>query len=245
MLSANPARHRKMIFLFLLVAIVFVPVLHAQIDTGRVQGTVKDVTGAVIAGTTVLLTNNATAIVQTATSGPSGSYVFEAVKPGTYTILAQSTGFQKYTALNVIAHVQQSLTIDITLTAGAQSAEVTVTSAAPLLQAEDASVGQTITGQQVNDLPLSGRNWVSLAQLSAGVTTTAGGTTGSALFVTNGVNFWQNDIRLDGIDDNEEAYGGTQFGTNAAFTPPPDAIEEFKLQTGISAQSSATRPDRC
>ena len=232
-------------FLLVLIVVVFVPVLPAQIDTGRVEGTVKDTAGAVIAGTTVLLTNNATSIVQTATSGPSGSYVFEAVKPGTYTILAQSTGFQKYTALNVIAHVQQSLTIDITLTAGAQNAEVTVTSAAPLLQAEDASVGQTITGQQVNDLPLSGRNWVSLAQLSAGVTTTAGGTTGSALFVTNGVNFWQNDIRLDGIDDNEEAYGGTQFGTNAAFTPPPDAIEEFKLQTGDFSAEFGHSTDRC
>ncbi len=218
--------------LFALLTATLISPLYAQIDTGRVEGTVKDSTGAVIVGTKISLINNATNVVQTAVSAASGTYIFEAVKPGTYTVVAESPGFDKFTALNVIAHVQQNLDVEIALTPGTQSTELTVTAAAPLLQASDASLGQTITGGEVNDLPLAGRNWVSLAQLSAGVTTTAGGTTGSALFVTNGVNFWQNDIRLDGIDDNEEAYGGTQFGTNAAFTPPPDAIEEFKLQTG-------------
>lgn len=226
------AQRRKLSVLASLLALSLTPGLLAQIDTGRVEGTVKDQTGAVVPGTKISLKNNDTGVLQTATSAQSGTYLFEAVKPGTYTIVAESPGFQKYTALNVIAHVQQNLDADVTLTPGAVTTDVTVTSAAPLLQAEDASLGQTITGQEVNDLPLAGRNWVSLAQLSAGVTTTAGGTTGSALFVTNGVNFWQNDIRLDGIDNNEEVYGGTQFGTNAAFTPPPDAIQEFKLQTG-------------
>ena len=219
--------------LFVLILTLFaLSSLHAQIDAGRIEGTVKDATGAVVPGTTVSITDTSTNVSQTVKASSAGTYTFEAVKPGTYTITALSPGFNKFIALNVIAHVQQTLDIEIALTAGAQSTDVTVTAAAPLLQASDASLGQTVTGQEVNDLPLSGRNWVSLAQLSAGVTTTAGGTTGSALFVTNGINFWQNDIRLDGIDDNEEAYGGTQFATNAAFTPPPDAIQEFKLQTG-------------
>ncbi len=211
---------------------VLCPVMWSQIDTGRVEGTVTDSSGAVVPASKISLKNNDTAIVQSATSSSSGAYIFQAVKPGTYTLIVESPGFNRYSATNVIAHVQQNLTLDVTLMPGQVATDVTVTSAAPLLQAQDASLGQTITGQEVNDLPLAQRNWVSLAQLSAGVTTTANGTTGSALFVTNGVNFWQNDIRLDGIDDNEEAYGGTQFGTNAAFTPPPDAIEEFKLQTG-------------
>ncbi len=219
-----------------LVVLLLVLALHlnltAQIDTGRVEGTVRDASGAVVPGARVALKNVDTGIVQNVTSAQSGTYLFEAVKPGTYTLTVESPGFERYSALNIVAHVQQNLTQDVALTPGAVTTDVTVTSAAPLLQAEDASLGQTITGQEVNDLPLAGRNWVSLAQLSAGVTTTAGGTTGSALFVTNGINFWQNDIRLDGIDNNEEIYGGTQFGTNAAFTPPPDAIQEFKLQTG-------------
>ena len=230
----NPKRSAHLTALLLcLLALALVPRMAvAQVDTGRVEGTVKDASGAVMAGTTVSLINDATKVAQTAISSSTGTYVFGAVKPGVYTIQAESTGFERFTSLGVEAHVQQNLTVDIMMTAGNVATEVTVTSAAPLLQAEDASIGQTITGEDVNNLPLSGRNWVSLAQLSAGVTTTAGGTTGSALFVTNGVNFWQNDIRLNGIDDNEEVYGGTQFGTNAAFTPPPDAIQEFKLQTG-------------
>ena len=220
----------RLVVLFLIFAVHLQ--ITAQIDTGRVEGTVRDQTGAVISGAQVLLKNNDTGVLLKVNSTQSGTYLFEAVKPGTYTLTVQSQGFDRYSALNIVAHVQQNLTQDVTLTPGAVTTDVTVTSAAPLLQAEDASVGQTITGEEVNDLPLAQRNWVSLAQLSAGVTTTAGGTTGSALFVTNGINFWQNDIRLDGIDNNEEIYGGTQFNTNAAFTPPPDAIQEFKLQTG-------------
>ena len=215
-----------------LLVLLCPPLALAQIDAGRIEGTIKDTSGAIVVGVKVTLTNSQTQVSQSATSSSSGTYVFEAVKPGQYSITAEDPGFQKYIAQDVIAHVQQTLNEDITLTPGAVSAEMTVTAAAPLLQTQDASLGQTITGEEVNDLPLAQRNWVSLAQLSAGVTTTAGGTTGSALFVTNGVNFWQNDIRLDGIDNNEEVYGGTQFGTNAAFTPPPDAIQEFKLQTG-------------
>ena len=216
----------------LLPGVLAVSALHAQVDTGRVEGTVKDPSGAVISGATVTLTNDATHVAQNVSSSATGTYVFGAVKPGVYTLTTKSAGFQTSTITGIEAHVQQNLTTDVTLTAGNLSTEVTVTSAAPLLQSEDASVGQTITGENVNNLPLSGRNWVSLAQLSAGVTTTAGGTPGSALFVTNGVNFWQNDIRLNGINNNEEVYGGTQFNTNAVFTPPPDAIQEFKLQTG-------------
>ena len=121
---------------------------------------------------------------------------------------------------------------------------VTVTAAAPLLEAENAQVGQTITNQSVNDLPLVTRDWGSLAQLSAGVNTDATGTgaggngtadagsSSSAYFRVNGVDEWQNDFRLNGINDNIEFYGGNYTGTNAAIVPPPDAIQEFTLQSG-------------
>ena len=209
-----------------------VAAVHAQVDAGSITGTVKDSTGAVVEGTVITLTNTATNVAAKTTSSASGSYVFNGVKPGTYSILAERQGFERFTSTDIASHVQQNLTIDIPLSTGSVAQEVKVTSAAPLLQAQDASIGQTITGEEVNNLPLSGRDWVSLAQLSAGVTTTPGGTPGSAQFVANGINLSQNDTRLDGIDDNEEVYGGNQFGSNAAFIPPPDAIQEFKLQTG-------------
>jgi hypothetical protein len=213
--------------------------LTAQIDTGGITGTVQDSSGAVIVGAQVTLTNEATGVKTTVKSTSTGTYVFDAVKPGTYTIEAQATGFEKYINRGEMVHVQQVLTIDFSLVPGSERQQVTVTAAAPLLQAENAAIGQTVGTTMVNDLPLNGRNWVSLAQLSAGVGTapvsqpsTNAGQTGSAYFAVNGVNFWQNDIRLNGINDNIEVYGGSKIGTNAAITPPPDAIQEFKLQSG-------------
>ena len=211
----------------------------AQIDTGSVAGTVQDSTGAAVQGAQLTLTNDATGVKQTVFSSSRGTYFFEAVVPGTYTLTVEASGFDKYSDKNIQVHVQQTVTANVPLATGSVKQQVTVTSASPLLQAEDASVGQTIDSQTVNDLPLVNRDWVSLSQLSAGVATAPvgspssdSGTTGSAFFSVDGVNLWQNDIRLNGIDDNIEIYGGSSIGTNAAITPPPDAIQEFKLQNG-------------
>ncbi len=215
------------------------PSSFAQIETGGVTGTVKDSSGAVVPNVSVELINQDTSITATTKSTDSGTYVFSSVQPGTYRIHVQATGFMEFLDTGIVVNVQHTNTIDIPLTAGDVKQEVTVSAAAPLLQTEDASVGQTIDARTVNDLPLNGRNWVSLSQLSAGVVTSPpgvpsanGGTPGAAFFSADGVNLWQNDIRLDGIDDNIEFYGGSSIGTNAVITPPPDAIEEFRLQNG-------------
>ncbi len=212
--------------------LLFFPLsLAAQIETGGLTGTVKDSSGAVLPAVDLTLTNNATGVAQRTVSTSTGTYVFNGVNAGTYTLQAAHTGFQKYVTQEIDIHVAQILTIDIPMEVGTQTQQVTVTAAAPLLQAENGSIGQTIQGQQVNDLPLNGRNWASLAQLSAGVNTgnaNYGAAPGSAYFSINGNLVWQNDFRLNGIDDNVEAYGG--YGANV--TPPPDAIQEFKLQAG-------------
>ena len=207
------------------------PPLTAQIEMGSLTGTVRDTRDALLPDTHLSLTNNASGVSQTAVSTSTGTYLFGSVKAGTYTLLAEHPGFEKYVTRDVQIHVAQTLNLDLNLQVGALIDQITVTAAAPLLQTENASVGQTIQGQQINDLPLNGRNWASLAQLSAGVTTgnaNYGASPGSAYFSINGNLVWQNDFRLDGIDDNVEVYGG--YGAN--ITPPPDAIQEFKLQSG-------------
>jgi len=143
----------------------------------------------------------------------------------------------------VLVHVQQTLTVDVHFVTGQVTQQVTVTAEAPLLQAENAVVGQTVTTQAVNDLPLQTCDWASLAQLSAGVATAPvanpsgdSGQTSSAFFAVNGIDTWQNDFRLNGINDNIEMYGGSSVGSDAAITPPPDAIQEFKLQSGDDAE---------
>ena len=227
----------------LLVALCVPGRLAAQLDRGEITGTVEDPSGAVVQNATIILTNNdTTAKIQTKSTA-TGTYVFDDVLPGKYTVQAEASGFQKYVVHDVIVQVQQVLTVDIHLATGDVQTSVTVTAAAPLLEAENAQVGQTITNQAMNDLPLATRDWGSLAQMAAGVSTTPTGTSGSgitpdagssqsAYFRVNGVDEWQNDFRLNGINDNIEVYGGNYTGTNAAIVPPPDAVQEFTLQSG-------------
>ena len=233
---------RKMaiwLLFFLFVTIFGANVLFAQIDTGGITGTVTDPAGAVVAGAKVTLTNDATGIAIVTTSTSTGTYSLNQVRPGAYTLQGEATGFQRFIVNGLAAHVQQTITVDIQFAAGTINQQVAVTAAAPLLQAENAAIGQTITTQTVNNLPLQTRNWASLAQLSAGVATAPvgqpssdSGATSSAFFAVNGVNLWQNDFRLNCINDNIEFYGGASVNSNAAITPPPDAIQEFKLQSG-------------
>ena len=217
--------------------------LAAQLDRGEITGTVEDPSGAVVPNAAITLTNDDTGVKTQTKSTATGTYVFDDVLVGKYTLDAQVAGFQKYVVNDLYVHVQQVLTVDAHLTTGNVQQSVTVTAAAPLLQAENAQVGQSINNQAVNDLPLATRDWGSLAQMAAGVSTTPTASSGSgitpdagssesAYFRVNGVDEWQNDFRLDGINDNIEIYGGNYTGTNAAIVPPPDAIQEFTLQSG-------------
>src|SRR5580704_2276703 len=235
---------RVLLTAFSLLVAVCVPVrLAAQLDRGEITGTVEDPQGAMVPKANIVLANDDTGGKITTKSTATGTYVFDDVLPGKYTLEADAPGFQKYVVNGVIVHVQQVETVDVHLATGNVQQSVTVTAAAPLLEAENAQVGQTITNQAVNDLPLATRDWGSLAQMSAGVNTTATGSGGggvtpdagssdSAYFRVNGVDEWQNDFRLDGINDNIEIYGGNYTGTNAAIVPPPDAVQEFTLQSG-------------
>ena len=213
--------------------------LSAQLDRGEVTGTVEDPSGAVIQNAKIVLTNDASNVSTTTKSTQTGTYVFDGVMPGEYTVSAEAGGFQKYVVHGVYVHVQQVLTIDIHFSTGNVEQSVSVTAAAPLLETENAAVGQTIVNQELNDLPLATRDWGSLGQMSAGVAAAApGGVTAdagsseSAYYSVNGGNVWQNDFRLDGINDNIEFYGGNYTLTNAAIVPPPDAVQEFTLQSG-------------
>lgn len=210
--------------------------LSAQVATGRITGRVTDATGAVITGASVTITNDSTGVPQTVRSGATGDYIFEAVNPGSYTLTAEAPGFKQFISKDIQAHIQDNLTIDVKLAVGAVGQQVTVSEGAPLLQTADASVGQTVTEEQVNNLPLQSRDWTTLGLLAAGTSTT--GSASNAEFNVSGVDWTQNDFRLNGIDDNVEIYGGGSIlgasGNNGytAIVPPPDAIQEFKLQSG-------------
>ncbi len=208
----------------------------AQVATGRVTGRVTDSSGAVISGASITLTNEGTGVAQNVHSSSTGDYVFEAVNPGSYTLTAEAPGFQGFTSKGVQAHIQENLAVDVKLTVGSVGQQVTVTASAPLLQTSDAGLGQTITQEQVNDLPLQSRDWTTLGLLASGTSTT--GSSNNSEFNVAGIDWTQNDFRLNGIDDNVEVYGAGPItgasGNNGytAIVPPPDAVQEFKLQSG-------------
>jgi hypothetical protein len=171
-LSGSGTLRRLILLASILCFMVFAanPV-SAQIDTGGITGTVTDSSGAIVPGATITLTNDATGVILSTKSTSTGTYSLTAIRPGTYTLRVEAAGFEAFVDKGLEVHLQSTLTIDVPLTTGAVKQEVSVTAAAPLLQAENAAVGQTITSQTVNDLPLNGRNWTSLPQLAAGTST--------------------------------------------------------------------------
>jgi hypothetical protein len=205
---------------------------YAQITQGGVAGTVKDSSGAAVPNAHITLTNRDTNVSLETQSTSSGTYVFESVPVGTYTLKADAAGFKTYVLAGVEVHVQNVVTADVPLALGEVSQQVSVTSEVPLLQAQDASLGQTIPSAQVNDLPLNGRNWLSLAQTAAGSYATSGSSPDNPQQLqANGVSQNQVDYRLNGIDNNIDIFEAALAGAGSV-APVPDAIQEFKLQDG-------------
>jgi hypothetical protein len=142
-------------------------------------------------------------------------------------------GFAKTTQNAVQVAVGTPITVNIQVKLGAATETVEVNTAPPLMQTEEASVGQVIDQKEVNSLPLNGRNFTFLAQLGAGMQTPQADTRGNAAsgaFSANGLRPAQNNYLLDGIDNNSNAVDFLN-GTNFVILPPVDAIQEFKVQT--------------
>jgi len=132
---------------------------HGQVDEGAINGTVVDSTGAVVPNAQVTLLNTDQGITSEARTDASGGYSFSPVRIGKYTITVTAQGFAKTTQKNITVNVAQVLQVNIQLKLGAATETVEVNTAPPLLQTEEASVGQVIGQQEVNSLPLNGRNF--------------------------------------------------------------------------------------
>ncbi len=214
-------------------ALACATVSFAQVDTGSILGTIKDTSGAILPGARVTLTNENTAQTVSTTSSSGGEFTFSPVKIGRYALAAEFKGFQRVEHTQVTVDVQQRVLVDFTLPPGQMTETVMVTGEPPPLQTQDASVGQVIAARTINDLPLNGRNFTFLAQLSAGVTQGQQDTRGlgaSGSFSANGSRPSQNNYLLDGIDNNSNLVDFLN-GTAYAVRPPVDAIQEFKVQT--------------
>jgi hypothetical protein len=219
---------RRVLCVFLLF-----PALAAvgQVDQGTITGLVQDPSGAVVPNAKVTVTATDTGLVLERNANGSGNYTFSPLKIGNYKIGATAPGFQT-TEESVHLDIQQRLNIVLTLKPGTVSESVTVSTSAPLEQTQDASVGQVISAETIDNTPLNGRNWVYIAQLTAGVSPPFGNTRGSGSgdFLANGQNAEQNNFILDGVDNNTNLIDFLN-GSSYVIRPPPDALAEFNLQT--------------
>ncbi len=211
----------------------------AQVDQGAVTGLVTDSSGAVVGNAQVTLTNLDNGLVlQTATSS-SGEFTFSPVRIGNYSISATAPGFSTTSQKDLKVSVQQRLLVNLQLKPGSTSETVEVSATVPLMQTEDASVGQVVDSHTINNMALNGRNFTFLAQLAAGVNSPQADTRGNAAtgaFAANGNRPAQNNYMLDGIDNNSDTVDFLN-GTNYVVLPPLEAIQEFKVQTsGFSAE---------
>jgi hypothetical protein len=196
-------------------------------------GTVRDQSGAVVPNAKVTLINEGTSLTLSKTSEADGVFIFTPIKIGTYTVEAEFQGFKKTSRPHVKVDVQQHVVVDLDLQPGHVTESVEVTAAVPVLQTQDASVGQVVGSREINDLPLNGRNFTFLAQLTAGVTVgheDPRGLAATGSFTANGVRVYQNNYLLDGIDNNVNLVD-FQNGASYVTLPSVDAIAEFKVQT--------------
>ncbi|MGO8791545.1 MAG: carboxypeptidase regulatory-like domain-containing protein [Terriglobia bacterium] len=231
--NESPQGSAKLALLCVVLACLASPLLYGQRESGAIQGTVSDQSGAVIPGVKVTLTSEETGFTLSTLTQSGGTYVFNPIKIGTYAVAAEYQGFEKEVRPHVTVNVQQQVVVDFALHPGLVTQTIEVTSAVPLLQTQSPTVGQVVGSQQVNDLPLNGRNFTFLAQTTAGVTQMQQDSRGfgaSGGFSANGVRSESNNYLLDGIDNNNDSQDYLN-GTYYVALPPVDAIAEFKVET--------------
>jgi len=202
-------------------------------DTGYIGGTVTDKTGAAVAGAEVVISStNGSSTHPTSTNG-DGAYVVAGLPGGSYNIVVTAKGFQKYTAKAVVLDVAAKIRVDVQLTVGQITEEVVVTGeSVAQVETQSSALGTTISGTQVNQLELNGRNFTQLVTLTPGVVNQTGsdegkvGVYGNVQFSVNGGRTEYNNWELDGGDNMDN-------GSNSTLNVYPnlDAIAEFKVLT--------------
>ncbi|HEV2176430.1 MAG TPA: carboxypeptidase regulatory-like domain-containing protein [Terriglobia bacterium] len=207
------------------------PAAFAQADRGSIVGTVRDASGGVVPNATVTVTNKATNVTTTAVSNSAGEYQALALLPATYTVKVSASGFETQVQDNVPIDVQTRQEVDFSLKVGSVQQEVMVTASEPLLQTQTADIGGVVHEQQIVDLPLNGRRYADLALLEPGVQKYYNANNPSPdRFSVNGNLELQNDFLLDGVDNNSNSENLQEFSVQVV-QPPPDAVQEFRIQT--------------
>jgi hypothetical protein len=207
--------------------------VHAQVTSGTISGTVKDISGGVVAEAKVTVRSPEIGLTRTINSSSDGNFVFPNLPPGTYTISVEAPGFKKSERTGIVLSAADKLNAgDVVLQVGAAGATVTVSAdAAQLeLQSNSGERSDLITSKQLNDIALNGRMVLDYMKLVPGVVSqydgSASGTGGLDQFNVNGTRANQHEYTIDGASNVDTGNNG---GTHVTLNP--DAIEEMKILT--------------
>jgi len=215
-----------------LVAVVFrltaSSLLYSQ-AIGSIRGIVVDASGAVVSDAGVTATNAATSAARTVVTNQEGIYVFPDLSIGTYSLQVSHQGFESKKRDGIELLTGHTVDLRIELSVGNTAESIEVTAAAPLIQTASSSVQSSVEQQQIQNLPLNGRNALQLTVLTPGTALTSTGTESGQQdntgLTVNGLRATQNNFQLDGAIYND------RFFDSVPILPNPDALQEFTIQS--------------
>ena len=208
----------------------------AQLSLGTIVGNVTDESGASVPGVTIKVINEGTSSVRTVTSNSAGTYTVAALPPGVYTVEATMAGFHTEIQKGLNLEVNQTLRVDLALKVGEVSERVEVNASTVQLQTDSSTVATTVENKKVVELPLNGRSFTQLTVLvpaAVGTGTATFQSSGTTVSIS-GLRSENNNYTIDGVNNNET------FFKSYGVQPSIDAIQEFKVQTNITAAEFGT-----
>ena len=203
---------------------------------GSIRGTVIDPSGAALAGATVTATNTDTDIVRRETTSPTGGFVFQQLAIGNYKVSVTSPNFKTYQAGGIHLDLDQVYSLNVKLEVGAVSEAIQVEANPVQVETTSMQLGTVVTGSQIVDIPLNGRNWTQLMQLEPGVQSSSD-RFGNGAYSTNGSETQSNSFLINGTDSNDVALN------TPLVIPSPDAIgDPCGISLGYGIERLRNRP---
>lgn len=222
----SPHKFARMIFTFAFMSLLLISTM-AQTGTSRITGTVTDPQGAVLPGARVTAKNEATGVTYTSQTSSAGNYSFESLPVGTYEVKVEAQGFRTYASSANILTVGSPLVVDVPMQIGATNEVVSVTGSYEKLATSNAALGDVIERKAITELPLNGRNPLSLITLQPGLVQRTSAGAGSGTHV-NGSRDRAFNVTIDGIDANEPSVPNPQSNV---YRLNPDNVQEYRVTT--------------
>ncbi len=219
----------KRVCAMIAVIVAFAAPIAAQTAaSGTVEGIVKDPTGGVLPGVTVIVRNMETNVARETVTDEGGRYRAAALQPGRYEVSAELAGFEGSKISDVIVQVGQNVPIDVQMRPAGVSETLTVSGESPVIDIARTDVSNVVGQQAISNLPINGRRWENFVLLSPGVTNDGN----FGLVSYRGISGLYNNNTVDGVDNNQAFFSEARGRTRASYTISQAAIREF--QVGIS-----------